>query len=40
VFWQPSAAFLEGKMTADDAAAAIAGTYLTLVEAWDRSRRV
>jgi 5-dehydro-2-deoxygluconokinase len=38
VFWQPSAAFLEGTMTAADAAAAIADTYLTLVAAWERSR--
>ena len=39
VFWEPSAAFLTGKMTADAAADAIARTYLTLVEAWDRSRQ-
>jgi 5-dehydro-2-deoxygluconokinase len=39
VFWQPSAAFLEGTMTASDAATAIADTYLALVEAWERSRQ-
>lgn len=39
VFWEPSAAFLTGKMTATAAATAIAGTYLKLVEAWDRSRK-
>ena len=39
VFWEPSAAFLTGKMTATAAATAIAGTYLRLVEAWDRSRK-
>lgn len=38
VFWEPSAAFLENRMTATDAAAAIAGTYLKLVTAWERSR--
>ena len=38
VFWEPSAAFLTGRMTAADAAAAIADTYLKLVEAWERSR--
>jgi len=38
VFWEPSAAFLSDKMTAGDAAAAIAETYLALVHAWDRSR--
>jgi 5-dehydro-2-deoxygluconokinase len=38
VFWQPSAAFLEGTITAADAAATIADTYLKLVAAWDRSR--
>jgi 5-dehydro-2-deoxygluconokinase len=38
VFWEPSAAFLTGKMTGEDAAAAIADTYLQLVAAWDRSR--
>jgi 5-dehydro-2-deoxygluconokinase len=38
VFWEPSAAFLEGKMTATDAAAAIAATYVKLVEAWDRRK--
>lgn len=39
VFWEPSAAYLTGTMTAAQGAAAIAGTYLTLVDAWDRSRR-
>jgi 5-dehydro-2-deoxygluconokinase len=39
VFWEPSAAFLTGKIGADEAAAAIADTYLQLVEAWDRSRK-
>ncbi len=38
VFWQPSARFLEGTLTADRAADAIADTYLKLVEAWDVSR--
>jgi len=40
VFWEPSAAFLSGKMTAIDAAAAFSETYLALVAAWDRSREV
>ena len=38
VFWEPSAAFLAGKMTAEDAAAAIADTYLKLVDAWERRK--
>jgi myo-inositol catabolism protein IolC len=38
VFWEPSAGFLEGRMTASDAATAIADTYLKLVDAWERSR--
>jgi 5-dehydro-2-deoxygluconokinase len=38
VFWEPSAAFLTGTMTAPDAAAAIADTYLKLVDAWDRRK--
>jgi 5-dehydro-2-deoxygluconokinase len=38
VFWEPSAAFLNRTMTARDAAAAIADTYLRLIEAWERSR--
>ena len=38
VFWEPSAAFLSGTMTAEEAAAAICGTYLQLVGAWERSR--
>jgi 5-dehydro-2-deoxygluconokinase len=39
VFWEPSAAYLTGKMTADAATDAIANTYLKLVEVWDRSRK-
>lgn len=39
VFWEPSAAYLTGRLTADQGAAAIADTYLELVDAWDRSRR-
>jgi 5-dehydro-2-deoxygluconokinase len=39
VFWEPSAAFLTGKISADEGAAAIADTYLRLVDAWERSRR-
>jgi 5-dehydro-2-deoxygluconokinase len=38
VFWEPSAAFLEGKRSAAQAAADIATTYLSLIEAWDSSR--
>ena len=38
VFWEPSTAFLAGKMTAEEAALAIADTYLKLVDAWERSR--
>jgi myo-inositol catabolism protein IolC len=38
VFWEPSAAYLSGAQTAGDAAAAIANTYLQLVDAWQRSR--
>ena len=38
VLWEPSAAFLSGTMTAENAAAAICSTYLQLVDAWDRSR--
>jgi 5-dehydro-2-deoxygluconokinase len=38
VFWEPSAAFLTGQMTGEDATAAIADTYLKLVDAWERSR--
>ena len=38
VFWEPSADVLTGKISAEAAAAAIADTYLELVEAWDRSR--
>ena len=40
VFWEPSASFLEGRTSADDAAAAIASTYLALVEAWNVSRKI
>ena len=39
VFWEPSAAFLEGRLSTPDASAAIADTYLKLVAAWDASRR-
>ena len=39
VFWEPSAAFLEGRLSPPDASAAIADTYLKLVAAWDASRR-
>ncbi len=38
VFWEPSAAFLEGKTSAAQAAADISATYLALIEAWDSSR--
>ena len=38
VFWDPSAAFLAGTLSAADAAAAIATTYLALVDAWTVSR--
>ena len=38
VFWDPSAAFLEARMSAADATAAIAGTYVALIDAWDASR--
>ena len=38
VFWEPSAAFLEGKRSAAQAAADISATYLSLIEAWDASR--
>jgi 5-dehydro-2-deoxygluconokinase len=37
VFWEPSAAFLEGKRSAAEAASDIAATYLSLIEAWDSS---
>jgi 5-dehydro-2-deoxygluconokinase len=40
VFWEPSAAFLEERMSATDAASAIASTYLALVEAWNVSRTI
>jgi len=40
VFWDPSAAFLTGQKTAEQAAAAIADTYLALVDAWQRSREL
>jgi 5-dehydro-2-deoxygluconokinase len=39
VFWQPSAAFLTGAMSGDEAVARIADTYLQLVGAWEGSRR-
>jgi 5-dehydro-2-deoxygluconokinase len=38
VFWEPSAAFLSGTKSADQAAAAICDNYLALVHAWDVSR--
>jgi 5-dehydro-2-deoxygluconokinase len=38
VFWEPSAAFLEGKRSATEAASDIAGIYLKLIAAWDTSR--
>jgi 5-dehydro-2-deoxygluconokinase len=38
VFWEPSAAFLEGTLPADRAAAAIADTYVQLIQAWESSR--
>jgi 5-dehydro-2-deoxygluconokinase len=38
VFWEPSAAFLTGALSAEAAAAAIASTYLALVGKWDASR--
>jgi len=38
VFWEPSAAFLSGTKTADQAAAEIAENYLLLVDAWRQSR--
>ena len=37
VFWEPSAAFLEGKRSAAEAASDIAATYLSLIAAWDSS---
>ena len=39
VFWEPSAAYLTGATTADDAAATICDNYLNLVAAWERSRQ-
>jgi len=38
VFWDPSAAFLSGSISANRAAADIAANYLQLVDAWQRSR--
>ena len=38
VYWEPAAAFLFGTRTADEAAAAICGNYLQLIDAWERSR--
>jgi 5-dehydro-2-deoxygluconokinase len=38
VFWEPSAACLEGQRSAADAASDIAATYISLIEAWDSSR--
>jgi myo-inositol catabolism protein IolC len=39
VFWEPSAGYLTGAKTADQAAAMICDNYLHLVAAWDRSRK-
>jgi 5-dehydro-2-deoxygluconokinase len=39
VFWEPSAAYLTGANTADQAAIVICDNYLRLVTAWERSRR-
>jgi myo-inositol catabolism protein IolC len=38
VFWEPSAAFLSGSRTADQAAADVAANYLQLVDVWQQSR--
>jgi 5-dehydro-2-deoxygluconokinase len=38
VFWEPSAAYLTGAKTADEAAAMICDNYLRLVEAWDKRK--
>ena len=38
VFWEPSAAFLDGTSTATRAAADICANYLQLVDAWQQSR--
>jgi 5-dehydro-2-deoxygluconokinase len=38
VYWEPSAAFLSGTRTAQEAAATICGNYLQLIDAWERSR--
>jgi 5-dehydro-2-deoxygluconokinase len=38
VFWEPSAAFLSGSRTADQAAADVCANYLQLVDAWQQSR--
>jgi 5-dehydro-2-deoxygluconokinase len=40
VFWDPSAAFLEGRCTRAAAAEAIGANYIQLVEAWERPRRI
>jgi len=39
VFWEPSAAFLEGRKSATDAASDIATTYLSLIAAWVSPRK-
>jgi 5-dehydro-2-deoxygluconokinase len=39
VFWEPSAAYLTGVKTADQAAGMICDNYLHLVGAWERSRQ-
>jgi 5-dehydro-2-deoxygluconokinase len=38
VYWEPAAAFLNGTTTAEEASAAICGTFLQLVDIWERSR--
>jgi myo-inositol catabolism protein IolC len=38
VFWEPSAAFLSGTRTADQAAEDVAANYLQLVDVWQQSR--
>jgi len=39
VFWDPSAAFLEGRCARAEAVSSISGNYLQLVEAWERPRQ-
>jgi 5-dehydro-2-deoxygluconokinase len=40
VFWEPSAAFLSGTTTAEQASADICANYLRLVEGWDARRNL